>query len=360
MQKIVINGRFLTQPVTGVQRYARELLDGLDSILDFRSDLEVILLTPKLEGLVPTLRNIKHRVVGKFSGHLWEQLCLPRYLNGAILFCPGNTAPVVSLLGRTKVVVTVHDLSYLYFPEAYSAKFKFLYKLLIPLVLRKADFVITVSNSEKAAILKNYPFTDGKLFAVQNGGFSESVKHQIGFTLENNYTTILYVGSLTKRKNFPGMLEVAIRLAKRRGFRFVFVGSIPDGLVESTKAIPDYVYDKIKFLGQVNDLNQLLVHYKSATCFFFPSFYEASPLPPIEAMACGCPVLTSKIPSLLERCEDAAFYCDPYNIDEIENGLEMLVDDKKLQEKLRKSGYLQATKYSWTNCARITLEYILK
>ncbi|WP_440980289.1 glycosyltransferase family 4 protein (plasmid) [Sphingomonas pseudosanguinis] len=355
---IIINGRFLTQGITGVQRYARELLPAFDALLDSRPELRVRLLTPPIDhDSVPALRNIRHESVGRRQGHAWEQLDLPRHVGRAVLFCPGNTAPVASLLGRGRVVVTVHDLSYRYFPEAYSRGFRLLYNRLIPLILRRADRVVTVSQSERRAILEHYPFADERLIAIQNGGLPTGIDEQTPDPAAD--PTVLYVGSLSKRKNFPGMLAAAIRLARTRGTRFVFIGGVPQGLTETLSSVPDDLRDHIRFAGQVNDWDQLLAAYRSAHCFLFPSFYEASPLPPIEAMGCGCPVIAGDIPSLRERCDDAARYCDPADIDGIVAAVEAVLDDPAHASALRAAGYAQARRYSWHHCAQATLDAIV-
>jgi len=355
--RLVINGRFLTQSVTGVQRYAHEFVHALDNLLDERTDLEVRLLSPRLSGNAPVYRNIDHQTVGRLQGHLWEQLELPRFVNGATLFCPGNTAPVASMLGSGRVVVTVHDLSYLYFPQAYNRAFRLLYNTLIPLILRRATIVITVSNSERESILKYYPFAKKRLTAIQNGGLPVGVTPSPVVVADDPY--VLYVGSLSKRKNFPGMFNVACKLARDRGLRFTFIGGIPDGIADSLTQIPDDIRDRIVFMGQVNDWEVLMQQYCSAACFFFPSFYEASPLPPIEAMACGCPVIAASIPSLIERCGDAALYCDPASIESMADAVERLVDDRALQQTLREKGYHRAESYSWMNCVKQTLVLVL-
>lgn len=341
-----------------MQRYARELLAAFDILLDGRPDLSVRLLTPPLgPGAVPALRNIRHRPVGRGAGHRWEQLELPRHVGDAVLFCPGNTAPIASLLSRSRVVVTVHDLSYLYFPDAYSRAFKLLYNRLIPSIMRRADRIVTVSRSEQAAIAKHYPAVGDRLVAIQNGGLPVGISEQSPAPAAE--PTILYVGSLSRRKNFPNMLRVAIALARTRDFRFVFAGGVATGLNATLAEIPADVRDRITFLGQVNDWSRLLAAYRSAHCFMFPSFYEASPLPPVEAMGCGCPVVAGDIPSLRERCADAALFCDPENVDSIAAAVAQVVDDPALAQRLRTAGYAQALRYSWAHCAEATLAAIL-
>lgn len=358
--ELVINGRFLTQAVTGVQRYARELLTAFDDLAGQRSGLVVRLLTPRIAAeAVPVLRHIRHEVVGRLRGHAWEQLELPRRVGRGTLFCPGNTAPIGSLLGRGRVVVTVHDLSYRYFPDAYSRGFKLLYNRLIPLVLRRADRVITVSESERRAIVGHYPSAAGRLVAIQNGGLPVGIDEQAPAADGGDMPTVLYVGSLSKRKNFPGMLETAVRLARRRPVRFAFVGGTATALNATLAEVPADVRDRIRFHGQVEDWDTLLAAYRNASCFLFPSFYEASPLPPIEAMGCGCPVIAGDIPSLRERCGDAAIYCVPEDVGSIADAVERLLDDGTLRDRLRVSGYAQARRYSWARCAEATLDVIL-
>jgi glycosyltransferase involved in cell wall biosynthesis len=354
----VINGRFLTQPITGVQRYARELLHAFDNILDRKPEVRVTVLSPRLSETPPSWHNIVWRQVGDLRGHAWEQFELPWYSRGKTLFCPGNTAPVISLLGAQPTVVTVHDLSYRYFPDAYSRSFRLWYSTIVPLVLHRANAVITVSESERLAISACYSSATDRLHAIQNGGFPADFDIKSADIENRNRDYVLYVGSLSKRKNFPGILEAAIRLARKRQFRFVFVGGVPEGISDTGLKLPNDASASITFAGQVNDQAALASYYEHATCFLFPSFYEASPLPPIEAMACGCPVVASDIPSLRERCGDAALYCNPHDVDSIAATVERVIDDRNLQLKLQELGYQRAATFTWEHCARQTLNII--
>ena len=123
-----------------------------------------------LYGAAPAWRNIRLRQVGRLHGHAWEQIELPWYSRGHLLFCPGNTAPILSLLTQP-VVVTVHDLSYKYFPEAYHPMFRLWYRFLTPLIFRYAQSIITVSESERREISKHHPKAAARLQAIPNGGF---------------------------------------------------------------------------------------------------------------------------------------------------------------------------------------------
>jgi glycosyltransferase involved in cell wall biosynthesis len=358
--EIVINGRFLTQNVTGVQRYARELVQALDAILDTKPELNVTVMSPRLVETPQAWRNIELRQVGYLQGHAWEQFELPWHSRGKALFCPGNTAPAISLLSGQRVIVTVHDLSYLYFPDAYSRQFRLWYNIIIPLALRRATTVITVSQSERCAILTHYPDVGPRLFSIQNGGLPAELPAQAIEAADCDRGYILYVGSLSRRKNIQGALNVASRLVRKRDFRFVFVGGTAGGIRYSDFAAPSDVAERITMVGQVDDLSALISYYRRAECLLFPSFYEASPLPPLEAMACGCPVVASDIPALKERCGDAAIYCDPNSIDSMCAAVLRVMDDAELHAKLRALGYQRAANYTWKACAQDTLDLICR
>ena|ERR1700733_1211970 len=356
--EIVINGRFLTQQVTGVQRYARELVGALDGILDERPDINVTILSPRLPGDTPSWRNIGLRQVGFLTGHVWEQFELPLYSRGKTLFCPGNLAPVISLIVNQRVVVTLHDLSYIYFPEAYRWTFRIWYNLIIPLVLRRARDVITVSEAERSSIILHYPFVECRLYAIANGGLPANLQIVGAGKPKIGTGYILYVGSLSKRKNISRMIEAASRLARERNFDFVFVGDVSKSLSIFETEIPKDIKTNMTFIGAVSDPTRLASYYQNAKCFLFPSLYESSGLPPIEAMAFGCPVLASDIPALRERCGEAALFCDPLDVDSIVAGLERIMDDGALRARLKTLGYQRASSFTWQRCARETLDLI--
>jgi glycosyltransferase involved in cell wall biosynthesis len=357
---IVINGRFLTQRVTGVQRYARELVQALDSLLDAKPGWRITVISPRLAEAPPAWRNVKLRQAGFLQGHAWEQFELPWYSRGRPLFCPGNTAPLVSLLGAQLTIVTVHDLSYRYFPDAYRLAFRLWYGCIVPLALRRARCVITVSESERSAIAAHYPDAAARLHAIANGGLPAAFLIGPTDVTQRDSGYILYVGSLSKRKNISRMVEAACRLARKRRFKFVFIGDVSKSLAASVAHIPDDIASEIEFVGPVADPVELVSQYRNAKCFLFPSLYESSGLPPVEAMACGCPVLASDIPALKERCGDAALFCDPYDVDAITSGLERLMDDDALRSRLTTLGYQRATTFTWERCARETLNLICR
>jgi len=356
--RIAINGRFLSRSTTGVERYSREILEQLDALAGRRSDLDIVLYAPPLGDRRPELCNIRVVEKGILRGHAWEQVELPLLSRGRILFCPANTAPLLSLWGGQPVVACVHDLSYRYFTNAYRWRFRAAYNVIVPSILRRADAVITVSESERRAILDYFPRVAPRLVAIQNGGAPAAAATAIASSPKPEAPYVLYVGSLSKRKNIDTIMEVATRLARRFGTRFVAIGGTAGGLSPFDWQPPADVAHLIEFVGQLDDTDRLMDYYRGASCFLFPSFYESSPLPPIEAMACGCPVVASATPALMERCGDAALYCNPSNPDDVEAQVVRVLTDKNLAARLRTAGFTQASHYGWDKAAQQTLDVI--
>lgn len=362
-QTIYINARFLTQNITGVQRYAHELTATLDRMATMgdqeAAGVRFILLAPQGELLFrPEYSRLELRQAGRFSGHLWEQLSLPFFSSDGLLFCPGNTAPLLSLV-TGKVVTTVHDLSFRSFPEAYSTFFRLTYRILTPAIMRWSHNIITVSQSEKENISSIYSRLGMRLIVIQNGGLAdvilqEQVKRKNHLRkIKETQPYVLYVGALNKRKNIHGIIAAAARFALK-GLAMKIIGDTAKAL-QGVDGIPVGKESNIEFLGQVNDIETLLLHLRGAACFLFPSFYEASSIPPLEAMACGCPVVCSDIPALRERCGDAALYCDPHDPADIASKAIQAATDEATRSSLIEKGLRRAQLFTWESCARKTL-----
>lgn len=356
-KRLVVDGRFLTQPVTGVQRVGIEFCNALDQLIvdgEF-PDTDVAVVVPRGAQFVtaPRWKRIRLIRAGRLSGHLWEQFELPFLARGARLLSLANTAPLASLIFRARYTyVMVHDLSYRYFPDAYGRAFRLSYELAIPVVLQRARCIFTVSESERSAIAREYPRLKEtpRLVAVQNGGTPVPTDAILGRRARGR--NCLYVGSLTKRKNAEGLVRAAIRLVREHDVTFTFVGST-GALFEGVRVeIPADVAHGIRFLGQIDDPKQLADEYFKAAVFVFPSLYEASPLPPIEAMGHGCPIVVSAIPSLQERCGDAAVYCDPLAIDSIVEATTSLLDSEELWSFKQQLGLVHCREFSWETQAR--------
>ena len=359
-----LNGRFFGQAVTGVQRYGRELLAAVDARAA-RGDLPrpftraVVHVPTHDRTATPACLALEVRASGPGRGHAWEQLVLPRAVReGGVLFCLGNAAPIPSLLGRTPVVVTIHSVSWRFAPEAYSPAYRAWYRVLTPLIARYAARIITVSRSERETIARLYPRAASRLVAIQNGGPAvpgpDSRTALPPAPVPEPY--VLYVGSLAQLKNLAGAIAAfGVLAASHPTLRLVVAGARSPALSAAEINLPPAIADRIVFLGQVEDPAFLAAAYRSARCLVFPSFYEASPLPPLEAMVEGCPVVASDLPALRERCGEAALYCDPHDAASIARSVTRVLDAPGLAESLRRRGTAQAGAFSWAACADATL-----
>jgi glycosyltransferase involved in cell wall biosynthesis len=369
--EIVINGRFLMQPVTGVQRVARELTRALDRLVveqglpvKLRLVCEPAAQLDDLALRVTTVERAESRWSGRLGwhlgGHAWEQLVLPGRVRGGHLLCLGNTAPVAALHMRQGVTVMIHDLSYRQFPGAYRLHYRLGHRFMLPSLLRRARTILTVSEREKAMLAALRPEARGRIRVAQNGGWGGAapVEKQGSLTegqeAEPGY--LLFVGSLSRRKNIHGVLEVAVRLAREDGLRTLIVGAGSDILSPITGDIPADVAHLVRFTGPVTELDALGRLYRDAGCLLFPSFYEASPLPPIEAMHFGCPVVVSAIPAMTERCGTAAVYCDPGDVDDMAAAVRRVLADPA---PYAARGRIHAAHWTWRDQATRVLEAVL-
>lgn len=344
---ILINGRFLMQPVTGVQRVARELVAEMDRMVGAGEAPAGMALACEPEADVSSLR-LRHIAVerrGGARGHAWEQFVLPRMVAGRRLLCLGNTAPVASALVGQRVAVMIHDVSHLSFPQAYSRRYRWAHRALLPVLLRRAGPIFTGSIAEAERLRRLRGRSGGRIVTIQNGGWSrDRVERDMCCERER---MVLYVGSLSRRKNVERIVAVAQRLAREDGVRTVFVGAGNEILAPIRGRVAPDVAPMLEFVGQVPCIEALAGYYRRAACLLFPSLYEASPLPPIEAMSLGCPVVASAIPSMTERCGGAALYCDPLDTDDILAAVRRVLDDPGLAETLRAQGFARAEGFSW-------------
>lgn len=353
--RLVIDGRFLNQDVTGVQRVAIEICRALDRLVGRGElhDLEIEIVVPRMSSPNSdvSFRNLSVVPFGWTRGHLWEQIELDRFAGSSILLCLGNLAPAGRLLRGRRTAVMIHDLSFRYFPSAYSASFRAAYETITPLIFRRAQAVFTVSESERAAILQDYGLLvrSERLFVAANGSVAcdETLDGPPPSRAERR-KSVLYVGSLTRRKNMTRLLQACVELASaRQDITFTFVGATPDNLKGGEIELPEAVRDRFQFLGQVNDQRKVAEQYRTASVLLFPSLYESSGLPTTEAMSYGCPVVCSDIAALRERCAEAAEYFDPTEVASIVRSVSRVLDDETRWLELQARGRLRAAQFTW-------------
>lgn len=359
MIQIFINGRFLTQPVTGVQRYAIELVKAFDILIETgfidKKFFKFTLLTPKNIRCNLQLKHISSRSIGCLKGHLWEQFELPLYIRGGLLLNLCNTAPVL----KRNEVITIHDAAVFRFPEAYSRSFRTWYKFLFKLYSLRLKTIITVSHfSEKELLLYCPKFSD-KISVIHHGKeHITEIQSDETVLLRHNLKGkkyILAASSLNPNKNFTSVIQ-AMKLLEHRGYDFVIAGGV-NTKVFNTAGIQHT--GNVRYIGYVTDA-ELKALYEHAGCFVYPSFYEGFGFPPLEAMTCGCPVIVSDIPPLREVCGDAVLYCDPRRADTIAEKIDILISDELIRNNYRQKGFDRSGGFTWDITAKETFKVLEK
>ena len=293
-----------------------------------------------------------------FSGHikriLWYQTKLKQQLKSqqADLFF----SPVYEGMFFPNVpqIVTVHDLIPLKYPEL-SPKWKYYYQYALPWLLKQSKRIVCVSAHTKQDIVETYGLNPDAIDVVYNGYDRDLFYPQPDSAILQKYSLdkyFLYVGDMRFYKNLSRCLEAFDRLPQK-DCKFVITGKKDDFFypkIERQVSKLD-TRDRIIFLDYVPsaDLPPL---YSMAQALVFASLYEGFGLPVLEAMACGCPVITSKATSIPEVGGDRVLYVDPYNVDSIAEGMNQVVNNEKLRTELTKSGLNRAKLFSWNKTAR--------
>jgi glycosyltransferase involved in cell wall biosynthesis len=300
-----INGRFLTQKMTGVQRFAHELTQQIQTV-----DTDIICPNQPLEISLDSEITKK----GKLKSHLWEQLQLPRYCQGELLLNLCNTGP----LYYKNQIVTVHDLAFLENPQWFSKNFRRFYQFVIPQICNSSKHILTVSEFSKNEIISKIGIDPDKISVLPNGARSEFFKPKES-AKRKNY--ILTVSSIDPRKNFRFLIE-AFKKWNPDSVELIIIGDKPKSFKDDPTLSALCDGSNIIFTGRVSDAD-LLTYYQEASLFVYPSIYEGFGIPPLEALLCNTPVLLSDIPVFKENYSEIASFSSPTNVDDFSKALKL-------------------------------------
>lgn len=354
--ELVVNGRFLGRPVTGVDRVAIELTRALRELLDElgrpSSDLEIVLppgpaAPAALVGVLGDGGRFAFRRVGRRGGHAWEQGTLAGYRADAWLLNLCNTAPML----RRRQLVMLHDAQVFTQPRSYSLAFRTWYRVLLTVVGHRARLVVAPSDTSRRELESHGVVPRGKIHVLRSGvdhmgrvAADPAVLAQLELT-PRRY--ILAIGSLAAHKNLPRLVEAFVA-ARLDGMRLVIAGG-GNPAVFRDAGLPQS--DDVLYTGRVSD-PELRSLYESALAFACPSLTEGFGLPPLEAMFCGCPVLASTGGSLPEICGDAALYADPLDVPAWAAVLRRIVADTELRADMTRAAEERAATFTWAAAAR--------
>lgn len=340
---IVINTRFLTQEMRGVQRFAEQICLQLQSL---RSDL--VFVAPHDIHLHASADQLQVHRIGRHRGHLWEQVDLPLWLarNGnppLVSLC--NTAP---LLYRNQIA-THHDITYIRHPESYSRTFRAMYRNLTPLLLGRTKALITVSEFSRREIAGYYGYPANSICVVPNAVDERFRPFCAEQCSRDTAPYLLAVSSPSAHKNFARMIAAFLRMEGHDEVELRIIG-------DSNRVFSGSLHDvggsrRIRMLGRLTD-EELVEAYQGATAFVFPSLYEGFGIPPLEAQACGCPVIAARAASIPEVLGDSALYFDPMKVQDIAQSMQRILNDEALRQDLRQRGKANVARYCWHSSAR--------
>jgi glycosyltransferase involved in cell wall biosynthesis len=334
MMQFAFNGKFLSQRMTGVQRYAYELITHVDKC--FFPDGSFVLVVPPNAKDIPTLTKIPVRKVGIRHGVPWEQIDFPRY-------CKKNNLVPVNLCNAGPLflpgIVCLHDVKIKRYPEFFTLAFRLWYAFLLGNETKRALLILTVSEFSRQEIMKFYHVDDRKVFVLPTSWQQFLAIRPSSDALERYHVTekgyYFTLGSIEPNKNLEWIAKEAQVNPQEL---FLVSGTIDVKVFSSKKGL--VFPSNVHFIGFAKDSDvKTLMHHAKA--LLFPSLYEGFGLPPLEALSEETPIIVSDIPVLHEIYESAATYVDPTKTDYQLNGIARY-DAAKAEAVLRKYSWVQS------------------
>lgn len=363
--KVVYNAMVLHEPYSGVEVTVHQLAAALAEY----GTLPICACVPHEHRPIPGASRLRLHVASAWASRsrvmriLWEQTVLPVLLTktrATLLHAPAYVAPILT---PCPLVLTIHDLHVMTHPQFCRKRNRMHYNLLIPQSIRKAAAIIAFSEYTKRTILARFPSVPDDRITVIPPGLTPGLQRCDVFARQQEVrqryqlpsSFLLFVGDLTLRKNILGLISAfAIVQGERPDLHLVLAGAA-DGAtaaaIDKTLRLHG-IRHRVHRTGYIAE-EDLGVLYSLAQAFVFPSHDEGFGLPPLEAMACGCPVVCSG-GAAVENCGEAAVTCDPRDATSIANAVSMLLDHPAFRKEKIQIGYAKAAMFTWRTAALAT------
>jgi len=355
---ITIDVRFLNS--SGIGTYLRNVIPGVvarfpASTFSLMGDPAVI---SKIDGLASAPNVVVIPAFAKMYS-IQEQIDYVRLIPKAtkLYFATHYTIP---LFYRGKMLVTIYDLFHLAMPNLVGGIHKSLYaRLMFNAVRRKASSIITISNFTKSELLRLTGPQGKKAITPIHLGVDSSWFNIPHLETPHPRPYLLFVGNIKPHKNLGALIKAFSVIANQFPHDLVLVGQKEGFITADTELdfMAKELEGRVQFTGRV-DQATLQQYFSHAACLIFPSVYEGFGLPPLEAMAAGCPVIASDAGPMPEVCGDAVLYFDPQYIEQLAEKLKMVLSDDVLRNTLIARGYLHVQSFTWERCIDETSQVI--
>lgn len=361
---IGMNGSMLDDQPTGVGVYSFNIINSLSNLYSKENSVPLTVFSPTHSYLNKNIRLIKLSAFlqasrfGKLAAvcrFMWNTFYYPiQARRFSILLSPTTHG---SFFLRNQVI-TIHDLLSLRYRNI-SAHQRFYFKHLLPFMISRARVVVTVSEATKMDVIHYLKCPPEKIQVVYNGYdetrfFKTEHCEKIILSKYGVSDYLLAVGPTYPHKNFESLFKAYHQLGESIKTRcpLVIVGGKPPYLSKCKQVVKDLdLQDHVHFLGYI-PMDLMAALYREALALVFPSLHEGFGFPLLEAMACGCPVVSSNTSSMIEVCADAALYFNPLDIDSMVAAIEQVISNTPLRDTLTEKGLTRCKAFSWTQTAR--------
>jgi glycosyltransferase involved in cell wall biosynthesis len=349
-RRVVADARMLR--FSGIGVYVSNVLRAFRA-LDIPFSFAANPWTEEIDGMPPAY---------DYRAHVYsikEQLAFNRLgiSSNEIWWSPHYNVPV---LHRGTLVTTIHDLAHLALPQFFGAWKKQMYsKIMFEAAARKSHSIICVSQFTADELLRRTSAKAGKVHVIHNGIDEKWFERDRG-ERPSVRPYLLSVGNVKPHKNFQRLIQAFAQIQARYDVDLILVGR-KEGFLAGDSAVLDLAgvpEGRLQFTGHVSD-SALRNYYAHAEALVFPSLYEGFGLPPLEAMASGCPVVASNAASIPEVCGESAIYCDPHSVDDMADKIKLVLDLKGSERlALLENARNHAARFDWKRCARQTWEIL--
>jgi glycosyltransferase involved in cell wall biosynthesis len=351
---------------TGIGNYTYQVINSLNQLDTCNNYL--LFMPDKCRNDINFNKNFNVRNIRENSGNgFWNEVNIPNILhyNEVELYHVPQNGIGLPMDKPCKMVITLHDIIPYKMPETVGPSYLKIFLEQIPKIVPQCDGIITVSNFSKEDIMREFDYPGEKIFVThlapediykpKDKRFSKGLINKL-YGIENDY--ILYIGGFSPRKNIIGLIEAFSKLVlkHKKDIKLVIAGK--KGLSYEryrNRAESLGILDKVLFPGFI-PIEHLPFLYSAAELFVYPSFYEGFGLPPVEAMACGTPVIASNTTSIPEIVGNNALLINPWDTEELFQAMLKTLEDSSLRESLITKGFIRSSELSWDKTALHTLK----